>query len=100
LTTRSKRYDSKCRQCGTRNSISLVRRKTLANTRGRITKFEEFSLPEDAEIRARILNLAWMRARTPKYLAQEGFVKANLHKKPRGSIDSQGHHHPKTKEMT
>jgi len=100
LTTRSSRYDSKCRQCGTRNSISLVRRRTLANTRGRVTKFEEYSNPEDAEIYARILNLAWMKARTPKYLAQQGFVKANLHKKPTGSIDAQGHHHPKTREMS
>jgi len=100
VTTKSSRYDSKCRQCGTRNSISLVRRRTLSNTRGRVTFFEEFSHAEDAEIRARILNLAWMKRRTPKYLAQEGFVKASEHMKKRGSIDEKGHHHPKTREMS
>jgi len=100
VTTKSKRYDSKCRQCGTRNSISLVRKKTYSNTRDRITKFEQFTLAEDAAFEARRLNARWMHLRTPLFEAQSGFSRASLFNKPQGSIDNQGHHHPKTKEMS
>lgn len=100
VTTKSRRYDSKCRFCETRNSISLVRRKTLANTRGRKTRFQEFTQAKDAEIHARILNSRWMHLRTPKYETESGFTRATLFNKPQGSIDDQGHHHPKTKEMS
>jgi len=99
-TTKSKRYDSKCRQCGTRNSISLVRKRTLSNTRNRITKFEQFTLAEDAAFEARRLNARWMMLRTPKFESPGGFSRASLFNKPQGSIDYQGHHHPKTKEMS
>ena len=99
-TTKSKRYDSKCRQCGTRNSISLVRKKTYSNTRDRITKFEQFTLAEDAAFEARRLNARWMHLRTPLFEGQSGFTRATLFNKPQGSIDDQGHHHPKTKEMS
>tara|TARA_Y100000015_G_scaffold40367_1_gene45186 strand:- start:77 stop:511 length:435 start_codon:yes stop_codon:yes gene_type:complete len=99
VSSRSSRYDSKCRQCGTRNSILLTTPQTYYQARQRVTKFSEYSHPEDAQFAARKHNHHWMKRRLPKY-DSGSFEKASLLNKPQGSIDEKGHHHPKTKEMS
>ena len=82
VSSRSSRYDSKCRQCGTRNSILLTTPKTYYKGRERVTRFQYYSTAEDAEFAARKRNQSWMRKRTKKGYGTDTFVKASeLNKK-------------------
>lgn len=77
VSSRSSRYDSKCRQCGTRNSILLTTPQTFYPGRERVTKFTYFSTAEDAEFAARKKNLNWMARKTKKGFGTDTFVKAS-----------------------
>ncbi len=82
VTSRSDRYDSKCRQCGTRNSILLRRPNSFYPGRKRVTKFRYYPSAEEAEFVARRRNEQWMRRRTKKGYGTDTFVKAkDLNKK-------------------
>jgi len=82
VSSKSSRYDSKCRQCGTRNSILLTQPGSFYPGRKRVTKFRYYSTAEDAEFAARKRNQSWMRRRTKKNYGTDTFVKASdLHKK-------------------
>lgn len=100
VTSKSYRYDSKCRQCGTRNSILLTLPKTYVKSRERVTQFQYFPDAETAEFVARKKNLVWMENRIKNQYRDSSFVKASMFNKLQGSIDSRGHHHPQTKEMS
>jgi hypothetical protein len=85
VTSKSERYDSKCRQCGTRNSILLRRPNSYYIGRKRVTKFRFFPTAEDAQFNARLRNEQWMRRRTKRGYGTDTFVKASdLHKKKEG----------------
>ncbi len=77
VSSRSSRYDSKCRQCGTRNSILLTTPQTFYKGRKRVTKFRYYSTAEDAEWAARKRNVEWMRRKTKKGYGTITFVKAS-----------------------
>lgn len=82
VTSRSYRYDSKCRQCGTRNSILMTRPQSFYPGRKRVTKFSYFPTAEDASWNARLRNEQWMRRRTKKGYGTNTFVTAGeLNKK-------------------
>ncbi len=82
VTSKSERYDSKCRQCGTRNSILLRRPNSFYPGRKRVTKFRYYPSAEEAEFVARRRNEQWMRRRTKKGYGTDTFVKAkDLNKK-------------------
>jgi len=97
LTSKSYRYDSKCRQCGIRNTILLTLPKTYVKSRKRVTQFEFFPDAETAEFVARKKNIVWMENRIKKQYRDSSFIKASMFNKLQGSIDSRGHHHPKNK---
>lgn len=100
VTSKSYRYDSKCRQCGTRNSILLTLPKTYVKSRRRVTEFEFFPDAETAQFVARKKNLVWMENKVkPQYRSGE-FHRASMHNKLQGSVDSRGHVHPKNKHET
>jgi len=74
--------------------------KTYVKSRRRVTQFEFFPDAETAAFVARKKNLVWMENKVkPQYRSGE-FHRASIHNKLQGSIDNQGHHHPKTKEMS
>lgn len=82
VSSKSSRYDSKCRQCGTRNSILLTTPTSYYKGRERVTQFRYFSTPEDAEFYANKQNVNWMRRRTKLGYGTKTFVKASeLNKK-------------------
>jgi hypothetical protein len=82
VSSKSSRYDAKCRQCGTRNTILLTTPKTFYKGRKRVTHFRYYSTPEDAAFHARIRNEQWMRRRTKKGYGTDTFVQASkLNKK-------------------
>lgn len=82
VSSRSSRYDSKCRQCGTRNSILLTTPVSYYPGRKRVTQFRYYSTAEDAEFAARKRNQSWMARRTKKGFGTDTFVKASeLNKK-------------------
>jgi len=100
ISSKSLRYDSKCRFCETRNTIYLTQQKTFYKGRTRITQFSYFPDASMAAFEAKRRNLLWMQRRVLAQYRESGFVKATMFNKLQGSIDSHGHHHPKTKEMT
>ena len=69
VSSKSSRYDSKCRQCGTRNSILL-------------------STASDAEWNAKVRNEQWMRRRTKRGYGTNTFVKASELNKKRNTEGS------------
>lgn len=77
VSSKSGRYDAKCRQCGTRNTILLTRPETFYKGRKRVTKFRYYSTAEDAAFHARIRNEQWMRRRTKRGYGTDTFVKAS-----------------------
>ena len=77
VTSRSYRYDSKCRQCGTRNSILMTRPQSFYPGRKRVTKFQYFPSAEDAAWNAKKRNVNWMKRRTKKGYGKVSFVKAS-----------------------
>lgn len=77
VSSKSSRYDSKCRQCGTRNTILLTTPQTYYKGRERVTRFRYFSTPEDAEYHANLHNVNWMRRRTKKGYGTDTFVRAS-----------------------
>lgn len=82
VSSKSSRYDSKCRQCGTRNSILLTRPGSFYPGRKRVTQFRFFSTAEDAAWNAKVRNEQWMRKRTRRGYGTDSFVKASeLNKK-------------------
>ena len=99
VSSKSSRYDAKCRQCGVRNTILLTTPSSFYRGRKRVTTFSYFSTPEDAEFEARRINVNWMKNKLPKNERNTSFVKATFIGNPEGTIDSKGHHYPKTKEM-
>jgi hypothetical protein len=77
VSSKSGRYDSKCRQCGTRNTISLTNPQTFYKGRERVTKFSYYSTPEDAAYAANRHNVNWIRRRTKRGYGTSTFVKAS-----------------------
>jgi len=77
VSSKSDRYDSKCRQCGTRNSILLRRPNSFYKGRKRVTWFRLFSSSEDAQFYAQKINFNWMRRKTKKGYGTKTFVKAS-----------------------
>ena len=77
VSSRSDRLDTKCRQCGTRNTILLRRPDSFYSGRKRVTKFRFFPTPGDAEWNARKRNVEWMRRRTKKGYGTITFVPAS-----------------------
>lgn len=100
VTSKSYRYDAKCRTCGTRNTILLTLPGSYYPGRARVTQFQYYPDAQTAAFIARKKNLVWMENRIKKQYRDSSFVRANNFNKIQGSIDSNGHHHPKTKEMT
>lgn len=100
VTSKSHRYDSFCRQCGTRNTILMTRPTSYYQARPRVTHFSYYPDAETAAFAARKYNSSWMQRKVKLQYRESGFVKASNFDKLQGSIDSGGHHHPKTKEMT
>jgi hypothetical protein len=87
VASKSSRYDAKCRQCGTRNTILLTRPGSFYPGRKRITQFLMFSTPGDALFYAQSRNEQWMRRRTKKGFGTNTFVKASELNKKRSSAD-------------
>lgn len=100
VASKSSRYDAKCRQCGTRNTILMTRPSSYYKSRPRVTHFSYYPDAETAAFEARKYNQRWMQRKVKLQYRESGFVKASNFNKLQGSIDSNGHHHPKTKEMT
>jgi len=100
VASKSHRYDAKCRQCGTRNTILMTLPKTYYKGRSRVTQFEYYPDAETASFMARKRNQLWMQKRIKHQYRDSSFVKASMFNKLSGSIDSNGHHHPLTKEMS
>ena len=88
VSSKSSRYDSKCRQCGTRNSILLTRPQSFYKGRKRVTKFRYFSTASDAEWNAKVRNEQWMRRRTKRGYGTNTFVKASELNKKRNTEGS------------
>ena len=100
VASRSSRYDGKCRTCGVRNTILLTLPKTYYRARKRITQFWYYPTMEEAKFHAIKYNKTWMQKRIkPQYRSGE-FHTASMHNKLQGSVDSRGHVHPKTKEIS
>jgi len=87
VASKSERLDTKCRQCGTRNTILLRRPGSFYLGRKRITKFTMFSTPGDALFYAQSRNEQWMRRRTKKGFGTNTFVKASELNQKRSSAD-------------
>jgi len=99
ISSKSLRYDSFCRFCETRNTIYLTQPKTFYKGRTRTTKFQYFPDAQSAAFQAAKMNHGWMQRKVGYQYRESGFVKANMHNKLQGSIDENGHHNPKNKEM-
>ncbi len=86
VTSKSYRYDSKCRQCGTRNTILLTLPKSYIKSRKRITKFSFYPTAEMAQFIAQKRNQNWMRRKTKSGFGTSTFVKGselNIHQDER-----------------
>ena len=80
VTSKAYRYDSKCRQCNTRNSILFTGSKGSWNpTRKRVTQFEFFPSAEEAEYSCIVRNRNWMKKKFKKAYRHAGFVTATHH---------------------
>ena len=74
--------------------------KTYYKGRKRVTQFEYYPDAETAEFVARKRNSQWMERKVKLQYRNSSFVKASQYNKLTGSIDTNGFHHPQTKEMS
>lgn len=94
-TSRSDRYDTKCRQCGTRNTIKFTGETgSWIQGRERVTRFLYYPTIQMATRYAIFSNKQWMARRRKMQYNHQGFSTANMLDKTQGSVDANGLHHP------